>query len=355
MTLQATLEETMEDQTRAIEAEALAALERAGDQDALRAWYAAHLSKKSPLMLLLGDVGKLPKEQRAKAGQSANAVKRRLETAYGEKEQSVQAQALARSLRQNAVDVTLPGRRISYGYLHPVTQTMREMCAILAHMGFQVYSGPEVESDEFNFTLLNMPPYHPARDMQATFWLDQPDASGLHTVLMRTHTSPNQVRVMRQGRPPFRVIVPGKCYRVDLDASHNWMFHQVEGVAVGEDVSLADLKGTITAMLRQMFGARRKVRVRGSYFPFTEPSIEADLECTVCDGAGCGLCKYTGWLEVVPGGMVHPQVLRNSGVDPDRYQGFAFGAGLDRLAALKYGISDIRYLYENDKRFLHQF
>jgi phenylalanyl-tRNA synthetase alpha chain len=246
------------------------------------------------------------------------------------------------------VDVTLPGRRISYGYLHPITQTLRSMCTILAQMGFQVYSGPEVESDEFNFTLLNMPPYHPAREMHDTFWLD-------NGAVMRTHTSPNQVRIMRQGQPPFRVIVPGKCYRVDLDASHNWMFHQVEGVAVGEDVSLADLKGTITAMLRQMFGARRKVRVRSSYFPFTEPSIEADLECTVCDGAGCGLCKYTGWLEVVPGGMVHPQVLRNSGVDPDKYRGFAFGAGLDRLAALKYGISDIRYLYENDKRFLHQF
>jgi phenylalanyl-tRNA synthetase alpha chain len=240
----------MEDQTRTIEAEALAALEQASDESALRAWYAAHLSKKSPLITSLGDVGKLPKEQRALIGQSANEVRRKLETAYGEKEQIVQAQTLARSLQQNAVDVTLPGRRTSYGYLHPITQTLRTMCTILAQMGFQVYSGPEVESDEFNFTLLNVPPYHPARDMQATFWLDNPDAGGLHTTLMRTHTSPNQVRIMRQGQPPFRVIVPGKCYRVDLDTSHNWMFHQVEGVAVGEDVSMADLKGTITAMLR---------------------------------------------------------------------------------------------------------
>jgi phenylalanyl-tRNA synthetase alpha chain len=338
----------MEDQLTNIQAEALAALEQVRDEESLRAWYAAHLAKKSPLMTALGDLGKLPKEQRAEIGKRGNEVKRALETAYAAKEQAIQAAALERTLRENAVDVTLPGQRPDYGHLHPITQTMRQMCAIFSRMGFQVFTGPEVELEEFNFTLLNIPPHHPARDMQDTFWVSD-------GVVLRTHTSPNQVRVMRGRQPPFRVIVPGKCYRVDFDPSHNWMFHQVEGFAVGADITLSDLKGTITALLRQMFGAERKVRLRGSYFPFTEPSIEADLQCTVCDGVGCGLCKYTGWLEVVPGGMIHPQVLRNCGIDPGRFRGFAFGAGLDRLAALKFSIHDIRYLYENDTRFLEQF
>ena len=338
----------MNDQVREINSHALAALEQVSDEGSLRAWYAAHLAKKSPLLTLLGDLGKLPKEQRAEVGKLANAVKRALEAAYAKKDQAIQAQALARALQENAIDVTLSGRQTIYGHFHPVTQTLREMCVIFARMGFQVHAGPEVESDEFNFILLNMPPHHPARDMHDSFWVD-------NGAVLRTHTSPNQVRIMRQGQPPFRVIVPGKCYRVDSDASHNWMFHQVEGFAVGTDISLSDLKGTLTTLLREMFGARRKVRLRGSYFPFTEPSIEADMECTVCDGAGCALCKYTGWLEVVPGGMIHPQVLRNSGIDPERFRGFAFGAGLDRLTALKYSIRDIRYLFENDQRFLHQF
>ncbi len=338
----------MEDQLGKIQVEALTALRSVHDEAALRAWYAAHLGKKSPLMTTLGDLGKLPKEQRVEIGKCGNEIKRTLETAYAEKEQAIQTEALARSLKENAVDITLPGQRPSYGHLHPVTQTMRQMCAIFSRMGFQVYTGPEVELEEFNFTLLNMPPYHPARDMQATFWVSD-------ALVMRTHTSPNQVRVMRSQQPPFRVIVPGKCYRVDLDASHNWMFHQIEGFAVGTDISLSDLKGTITALLRQMFGAERQVRLRSSYFPFTEPSIEADLQCTICDGTGCGLCKYTGWLEVIPGGMIHPQVLVNCGIDPNEYRGFAFGAGLDRLAALKFGIRDIRYLFENDSRFLGQF
>jgi phenylalanyl-tRNA synthetase alpha chain len=331
-----------------IQIEALSALDQVHDEVALRAWYAAHLSKKSPLLAALGELGMLPKEQRVEMGKRGNEVKRALEAAFAERTQAIQSAALERSLKENAVDVTLPGRQPRPGHLHPVTQTMRQMCSILAQMGFQVYAGPEVELDEFNFTLLNMPPYHPAREMHDTFWLD----NGL---VLRTHTSPNQVRIMREGQPPFRAIVPGKCYRVDLDASHNFMFYQIEGCAVGADITLSDLKGTIVGLLRQMFGADRQVRLRGSYFPFTEPSIEADLQCTVCDGAGCGLCKYTGWLEVVPGGMIHPQVLRNSGVDPERYQGFAFGAGLDRLAALKYSIRDIRYLYEDDMRFLWQF
>ncbi len=338
----------MEEQLHRIEAETLTALDQVRDKESLRAWYAAHLAKKSPLMIALSDLGKLPKEQRAEYGRLGNEIKRALKAAFTEKEKAIQAEALARALKANAVDVTLPGRRPGPGHLHPITQTLHQMCALFSQMGFQVYSGPEIEWDKFNFTLLNMPPFHPARDMQATFWVDDGR-------VLRTHTSPNQVRIMREGQPPFRVIVPGKCYRVDLDASHNWMFHQVEGFAVGTDISLSDLKGTVTALLRQMFGAQRQIRLRSSYFPFTEPSIEADMECTICNGVGCVLCKYTGWLEVVPGGMIHPQVLANSGIDPDRYRGFAFGAGLDRLTALRFGIDDIRYLYENDTRFLRQF
>jgi phenylalanyl-tRNA synthetase alpha chain len=323
-------------------------LQEAADTEVLRSWHRTYLGRKGALTAVLRKLGTLSPDERPLVGKTANKVKHALEAAYETRTEALRREELEQSLHAEALDVTLPGRPVGPGHLHLVTQTARQMYAILAGMGFQVYTGPEVELDEFNFTLLNMPPHHPARDMHDTFWVDN------HLVL-RTHTSPNQVRVMRKRQPPFRVIVPGKCYRVDFDPSHNWMFHQIEGFAVGEHVSLTDLKGTIVALLRHMFGAGRRVRLRGSYFPFTEPSIEADLECTVCDGAGCGLCKGTGWLEVVPGGMVHPQVLRNSGIDADRYVGFAFGAGLDRLAALKFGVYDIRYFYQNDLRFLRQF
>jgi phenylalanyl-tRNA synthetase alpha chain len=328
--------------------EALKRLQEAAGVEALRPWHRAYLGKKGTLTAILRGLGTLPPNERPLIGKAVNRVKRTLEAAYEARAEVLHWGELEQSLNTEALDVTLPGRPVGPGHLHLVTQTMRQMCAILAGMGFQVHTGPEVELEEFNFTLLNMPPHHPARDMQDTFWVNDDR-------VLRTHTSPNQVRVMRRHVPPFRVIVPGKCYRVDFAPSHNWMFHQIEGFAVGKHVTLTDLKGTIVALLRQMFGAERRVRLRGSYFPFTEPSIEADLECTVCDGAGCGLCKGTGWLEVVPGGMIHPQVLYNSGIDADRYVGFAFGAGLDRLAALKFGVYDIRYFYQNDIRFLRQF
>ena len=338
----------LRDQLISLRGEAQQRLQEATDAEALHAWHRTYLGKKGALTAILRGLGMLPPNERPLVGRAANEVKRSLETAYETRVEALHREELEWSLYTAALDVTLPGRPVGPGHLHIITQTRREMCAILARMGFQVHVGPEVELDKFNFTLLNMPPHHPARDMQDTFWVND-------DLVLRTHTSPNQVRVMRRRKPPFRVIVPGKCYRVDFDASHNWMFYQVEGFAVGEHITLTDLKGTIVALLRQMFGAERRVRLRGSYFPFTEPSIEADLECTICDGAGCGLCKGTGWLEVVPGGMVHPQVLRNSGIDPDRYGGFAFGAGLDRLAALKFGVYDIRYFYQNDLRFLRQF
>ena len=331
----------------ALQGEAERRLRAVTQAEALQAWHRAYLGKNGALTTVLRELGRLPPEERPAAGRAANEVKRTLEAAYEARAETLRQRELERSLHAEPLDVTLPGRPARLGHLHLISQTRREMCAILARMGFQVHTGPEVESEEFNFTLLNMPPFHPARDMQDTFWVSD-------DVVLRTHTSPNQVRVMRGRKPPFRVIVPGKCYRVDFDASHNWMFHQVEGFAVGTNISMTDLKGTIIALLQQMFGSDRRVRLRGSYFPFTEPSIEADLECTVCGGTGCGLCK-DGWVEVIPGGMIHPQVLLNSNIDPERYSGFAFGAGLDRLAALRFGVGDIRLFYENDLRFLRQF
>lgn len=248
------------------------------------------------------------------------------------------------------VDVSLPGRPPDSGRLHPITATMRRMREAFGQMGFHVYHGPDVETDEYNFKLLNVPPWHPARDSHDTFWTSAPD------VLLRTHTSPAQIRVMRRTGAPVRAVVPGACYRYDQpDASHNWMFHQMEGFAVGRQICMTDLLGAIRGLARVLFGPEAKVRFRGHYFPFTEPSVEADLQCTVCGGEGCRLCKNSGWVEIIPGGMIHPQVLRNGGIDAERFGGFAFGAGVDRIAALRYQIPDIRMLYQNDLRFLSQF
>ncbi len=269
-----------------------------------------------------------------------------------------EASASLAEIERLQIDVTLPGRTPATGRLHPMTLVLREMTAAFRQMGFQVMTGPEVESDEYNFQLLNIPSHHPARDMHDTFYVD-PAATGLPQAanwVLRTHTSPNQVRIMRRFQPPLRVIVPGACYRHENpDPSHDWMFYQMEGFAVGRDIGLPDLKGVITGMVRCLFGPEAQVRFRGSYFPFTEPSLEADLRCTICDGAGCRLCSDSGWLEICPGGIIHPQVLRNGGIDPARYSGFAFGAGPSRIAALKYGVQDIRYLFQNDLRFLEQF
>jgi phenylalanyl-tRNA synthetase alpha chain len=265
--------------------------------------------------------------------------------ALEEKRSTLRAQANGRAL-----DVTLPGRPSGAGRLHPITTTLLRMKAAFSQMGFQVFEGPDVESDEYNFTLLNFPPNHPARDSYDSFYTTRPG------VLLRTHTSPGQVRVMQGTGPPVRAVIPGACYRYDQpDASHNIMFYQMEGLAIGTNICMTDLLGAISALVRMLFGDHSRLRFRGHYFPFTEPSIEADLACTVCEGRGCPLCKNSGWVEIVPGGMVHPNVLRNGGIDPARYTGFAFGAGVDRIAALWYRVPDIRYLYENDLRFLEQF
>jgi len=340
----------MLDQLDHLEQEALAALEVVEDNDALGAWHRHYLGKKGALTLMLRSVGELPKEDRPAFGRTANALKARLETAYQAQAQALRQMEMERELEQGALDVTLPGRPTGPGHLHLTTQTLRQIYAIFAEMGFQVYESPDVETDELNFGLLNMPPHHPARDMWDTFWIDD-------EVLLRTHTSPGQIRVMRERCPePIRVILPGKCYRYEqITARSEHQFYQVEGLAVGHAITLADLIGTLTEFTRRLYGPERSIRIRGSYFPFTEPSIEADMDCILCGGEGCRVCKYSGWLEIAGAGMVHPVVLQNGGYDPDEWSGFAFGLGVERPAMLKYGIDDIRLFYGNDLRFLRQF
>ncbi len=341
----------MLDQLNSIEEEALASLNATADPAALDAWRVTHLGKKSPLMTILGDLGQLSKEARPAIGKRGNEVKRALEAALDERIEALRRAELERSLRENALDVTLPGRPRPRGRLHPSTQTLREFYTIWAEMGFQVYRARDVETDEYNFQLLNIPPYHPARDMQDTFYTTTPG------VLLRTQTSPGQIHAMREFYPnPIRIILPGMCYRYEqVTASKDIQFLQVEGLAVGKKVRMTDMLGTMSEFARRMFGTERKVRFRASYFPFTEPSMEMDMDCVVCGGVGCSVCKRTGWLELAGAGMVHPQVLRNGGYDPKVYSGFAFGMGPQRVTMLKHSISDIRYFWQNDLRFLEQF
>ncbi len=322
--------------------------------DALTEWERRYLGKKGAVTLALRSTGELPKEQRADFGRRANAIKQELTAAFEAREEAIRQHELAATLEEGAIDVTLPGRRIPTGGLHPATQTLREIYAIWAEMGFQVYRSRDVEDDDNNFTLLNIPPHHPARDMWDTF----------HTtddgVILRTHTSPGQIHAMRDygagGTEPIRVILPGMCYRYEqISARSEVQFNQVEGLAIGRSIRMTDLKGTLAEFARRMFGADRRVRFRGSYFPFTEPSIEVDVECFLCGGEGCPVCKYTGWIEIAGAGMVHPIVLQNGGYDPTAWSGFAFGMGPERMTMNKHGINDIRYFWQNDLRFLAQF
>jgi phenylalanyl-tRNA synthetase alpha chain len=340
----------MLDQLKRLEAEALAALDAVEDSQVLAAWHRQHLGKKGSLTALLRSVGTLPKEERPAFGQATNVAKTKLEAAYEARAKILNQQEMERELEQGALDVTLPGRPTGPGHLHITTQTLRQIYAIFADMGFQVYESPDVETDDMNFGLLNMPPHHPARDMWDTFWITD-------EVLLRTHTSPGQIRAMREYYPePIRVILPGKCYRYEqTTARSEHQFYQVEGLAVGHDITMADLIGTLTQFTRRFYGPERRVRIRGSYFPFTEPSIEVDMDCILCSGEGCKVCKYSGWLEIAGAGMVHPVVLQNGGYDPDEWSGFAFGPGVERPAMLKYCIDDIRLFYGNDLRFLRQF
>jgi phenylalanyl-tRNA synthetase alpha chain len=337
-----------------VEQEALEALEAVKDTEALQAWSSKYTGRKGEITRLLRNTGNLPKEERPAFGKRANEVKQRLEAAEAEREQVLRDHALAHDLEEGQIDITLPGRTRSMGGLHPSTQTLRRFYNIWAEMGFQVYRSRDVELDETNFTALNIPPHHPARDMQDTFYTTD------EGIILRTHTSPGQIHAMHElgndGAQPIRVILPGMCYRYEqITARSEVQFNQVEGLVVGRNIRMSDLKGTITEFAKRMYSPEAKVRFRASYFPFTEPSMEVDVECFLCGGDGCNVCKYTGWLEIAGSGMIHPVVLRNGGYDPSEWSGFAFGMGPERITMLKHGIKDIRYFWGNDLRFLEQF
>lgn len=313
-------------------------------QDALNRVKGKYAGRKSKFPVFLSRLKSLPLEERKVVGQKLNEVKALIEQLLKEKEA-----ALLQESKKEPLDISLPGRREPLGALHPLRIVMDEIVAIFRSLGFRVEEGPEIETDFFNFEALNIPRDHPARDAQDSFYLEE-------NLLLRTHTSPAQIRVMQKLVPPFRVIVPGKCYRRDaFDATHSPMFHQVEGLVVAPGVSMGDLKGTIEIFVRRLFGEHRKVRFRPSYFPFTEPSAEVDISCGICGGAGCRACGEKGWLEIMGAGLVHPQVFRNAGYDPEKVQGFAFGMGVERIAMLKFGIPDIRWFFENDVAFLNSF
>jgi phenylalanyl-tRNA synthetase alpha chain len=345
-----------------IEKTALDALGSVQDEAGLEAWRVAYLGRSSDLMKVFSGLGALSKEERPAMGQAANRVKTALEAALASKSDAVRQAAFERSIREEKLDVTLPGRSMNRGRLHPSTQQLRRMLSILAEMGFQVYTSREVETDEMNFQLLNFPPYHPAREMQDSFYVEA-EGRGDNPILLRTHTSPGQIRAMREASarnpanpPPIRIALPGMCYRHEqISARYEAQFNQVEGLAVGPGITFADLKGMLTNFAARMFGLAARVRFRASYFPFTEPSAEMDVECFVCGGKGCTVCKGSGWLEILGCGMVHPTVLQNGGYDPTRYSGFAFGMGPERQFMLRYRIDDIRYFWANDIRFLDQF
>ena len=341
----------MEPDLDLIYVESLSNLRQAGNTAELEAWYRDTLSRKGRVYLLTRQMGQLQPEVRPVFGKRLNEIKQDLKTAYDGRLADIKMAELQAKLSADAIDVTLPGRAVSRGGLHIITQTLRDIYRIFGDMGFQIYRSPDVETDEYNFELLNFPPHHPAREMQDSFYTNQPD------VILRTQTSPGQIRAMREYYPePIRLIVPGMCYRNEQVTSRSEIqFTQVEGLAVGRNITFADLKGTLTEFARRLFGEERQTRFRASYFPFTEPSAEMDVSCFLCDGEGCQVCKYTGWLEILGSGMVHPTVLRNGGYDPQKYFGFAFGMGPERIAMLKYGINDIRQFWANDLRFLQQF
>jgi phenylalanyl-tRNA synthetase alpha chain len=334
-----------------IRVQALDDLTNVRDEATLEAWRIAHLGRSAPVMQAFSRLGQAPKELRPQIGQAANQVKVALEAALAERSQAVNEAALAHALTAESLDVSMPGRRPVQGRLHVETQTLREIYRVFGEMGFQVYRAPDVETDENNFTLLNIPPYHPARDMWDTFYTTTPGT------LLRTHTSPGQIRAMRQFAPePIRVVLPGMCYRYEqASARKDIQFSQVELLAVGYNITFGDLKGTLRDFAQRMFGARLQTRLRPSYFPFTEPSAEMDVECGICNGKGCSVCKGSGWVEIMGCGMVHPVVLQNGGYDPAKFTGFAAGIGPGRVALLRHSIEDLRAFYTNDVRFLEQF
>ena len=337
----------------ALRDEASSALSVTRDADGLQAWRNRYGGRSGEVTLLLRSVGSLPADERAAFGQAANRLKDELQASFDERESEITSAAAP----AGAIDVTLSGRHPIRGRLHPITQTVREITSAFGAMGFQTFEGPEVELERYNFTAMNIPADHPARDMFDTFWLDRVDEDGDRSILLRTHTSPMQARIMESQEPPIRVVIPGRCYRYEAtDASHEWHFYQVEVLAVDEGITFADLKGTLYEFARQVFGPECKVRFRCDFFPFVEPGVEMAVNCFNCDGdPACRICRGSGWLEIMGAGMVHPEVLRRAGYDPGRYTGFAAGMGVERVAMLKHGIEDIRHFYANDMRFLSQF
>lgn len=339
-----------------LESRSLEELARLSDLKGLEAWRVTYLGRKGELTQMLRGLSSLPIEQRKEAGAAANQLKALLEEKLAEKEEALKKAELTKRLEESRLDVTLPGYPVRLGRLHPTTQILREACGVFTAMGFEVVEGPEVESDYYNFEALNIPKDHPARDMWDTLWMDYQNEKGERPFLLRTHTSPMQIRFMEKHQPPIRVVMPGKVYRYEAtDARHESMFHQLEGLAVDKGITMADLKGTLYEFARQLFGLDRKVRFRCDYFPFVEPGVEMAIDCFICKGKGCRVCSNEGWIEILGAGMVHPDVLRRVNYDPDLYTGFAFGMGLERVPMLKYGIDDIRHFYANDLRFLEQF
>jgi phenylalanyl-tRNA synthetase alpha chain len=328
-----------------IHQQALKDLDAVENTDGLQDISVRYLGRKGILTRFLRNISKLPVEQRPAAGKKANEIKILLEKAFREATEKLERKDEAKDA---AIDVSLPGRAVACGALHPITQINQQICDIFSKIGFDIAEGPEVESDYYNFEALNFPKDHPARDMQDTFFISE-------DVVLRTHTSPLQIRTMEKQSPPVRIIMPGKVYRCDSDLTHTPMFHQVEGLLVDENISFGDLKGILTTFVHQIFDEQTRLRFRPSFFPFTEPSAEVDILCVMCRGQGCRVCSHTGWIEILGSGMVHPALYENVGYDTDRYTGFAFGMGVERIAMLKYGIDDIRKFFENDMRFLAQF
>jgi phenylalanyl-tRNA synthetase alpha chain len=342
------LEQISRADLRQIYTEGLDEIAAAGDLAALEAARVRFLGRKAELVLLLRTIPELPAEERPEVGKFGNLIRKALETAVDTRRGVLETEELVDALDSERIDVTLPGWRLPLGHLHLVQQTRREIEDIFVGMGYDIAEGPEVETEYYNFEALNTPADHPARSLHDTFFIKE-------GVLLRTHTSPMQVRYMEKHRPPVHIIVPGVVYRRDSDATHTPMFHQVEGLVVDEHITLADLKGTLETLARALFGADRRVRLRPHFFPFTEPSVEVDVSCMMCEGAGCRLCKKSGWLEILGAGMVDPNVFGFVDYDPEVYSGFAFGMGIERIAILKHGVNDLRLFFENDLRFLRQF
>ena len=337
---------------------ALREIDICSSSESVEQWRVTYLGRRGELTQMLRGLAHLAPDERRVVGAAANKLKDILEEKLLEAENAIKTAKLNYFTDKERIDITMPGRPVPIGKLHPTTQILREICSAFVSMGFQLVEGPDVEWDHYNFEMLNIPKDHPARDMWDTLWIDYVDQSGDRPMLLRTHTSPMQVRIMENTQPPVRVLVPGKCYRYEAtDATHESQFYQVEGLAVDEGITFSDLKGTLYEFARLLFGSERKVRFRVDYFPFVEPGAEMSIDCFACkgDGKACRVCKNTGWIEIMGAGMVNPKVLAGVGYDPSKYTGFAFGMGAERIAMLKYGIEDVRLFYSNDMRFLGQF